>query len=69
MRVDDRSGSKADLTTPKSNFRSTPVNGHRRAAPACPFRAATKPTTSNVHPTDRMGGGGGLHVGGGGPTK
>jgi hypothetical protein len=32
-------GSKAVLTAPKSDFCSTPMNGHRQTAPACPKSA------------------------------
>jgi hypothetical protein len=34
-----RIGSRATLTPPKFNFRSTLVSGHRQIGPACPFRA------------------------------
>ena len=37
---DVRRGSKAVLTAPKRDFRSTPNNGHHRTAPACRKGAA-----------------------------
>ena len=36
------SGPKADLTAPKSDFRSSPGNRHRQAAPTGPFRAISE---------------------------
>jgi hypothetical protein len=38
-RNQDRLGSKADLTAPKSDFRFTPENGLNSDIGPCPFRA------------------------------
>jgi hypothetical protein len=39
IRVFTQSGSKVDLTAPKSNFRFTPQSGLRADIAPCPFRA------------------------------
>ncbi len=39
LALNDRSGSKADLTAPKSNLRFTPESGLKADIALCPFRA------------------------------
>jgi hypothetical protein len=57
-----RSGSKADLTAPKSNFRYTPQSGLRADIAPCPFRAITGEVIHSITSSARASNVGGIQI-------